>query len=138
MVAERRWTLSEEAAGSTLAVSRVYEWSGMKERTNANGSRSRDVLRGQLPTGEWVRVHQTTQPAGLPPNPAHVIQHTELICIREGTVEFTHDGETGRASAGELLLVAKGSMHGLRNVGDGPASYFVVAIGGDVQEGSKG
>ncbi|HEY4357676.1 MAG TPA: cupin domain-containing protein [Acidobacteriaceae bacterium] len=129
--------MAEDTTGNTLAASRVYAWDGMKERINANGSKSRDVLHGQLPTGEWVRVHQTTQPAGLPPNPAHVIQHTEVICIREGTVEFTHDGQTGRASAGELLLVAKGSLHGLRNVGDGPASYFVVAVGGDVQGGSK-
>jgi quercetin dioxygenase-like cupin family protein len=102
-------------------------------RKNPNGSESRDVVRGELATGEHVAVHESMQPAGVPGNPPHRIEHTEFICIREGTLEFQHDGTTARASAGDILLVAKGTMHGVRNVGSGPVSYFVVAIGGDIQ-----
>lgn len=61
----------------------------------------------------------------------HVIEHTEVICVCEGEVAFDHDGVTERAGPGDILLVAKGTLHRLRNAGDGPASYFVVAIGGD-------
>ncbi len=115
-----------------MATSRVLRFSDLPARKNQNGSESRAAIHGQLPTGEWVGVHESVQPAGVPPNPAHRIQHSEIICVREGTVEFQHDGITERASAGDVLLVAKGTMHSLRNVGSGPAAYFVVAIGGDV------
>ncbi|HEY5381214.1 MAG TPA: cupin domain-containing protein [Acidobacteriaceae bacterium] len=117
--------------GEDLHSSRVFRFEALPVRKNQNGSESRDVLRGQLPTGEQVAVHESTQPAGIPPNPAHRIEHTEIICMREGTLEFQHDGVTERASAGDILFVAKGTMHGVRNVGDGPAAYFVIAIGGD-------
>ena len=65
---------------------------------------------------------------------AHRIEHSEIICVREGTLEFQHDGVTERAAAGDVLFVAKGTMHGVRNAGAGPAAYFVLAIGGDVNQ----
>lgn len=126
-------TAPEQKAIEQLTQSRVYHFESLPVRKNQNGSESRDVVRGELATGEHVAVHESTQAAGIPGNPAHRIEHTELICVREGTLEFQHDGMTERASAGDMLLVAKGSLHGVRNTGAGPASYFVVAIGGDVQ-----
>ena len=44
---------------------------------------------------------------------------------------------TEHATAGDVLLVAKGTMHGVRNVGAGPVAYFVLAIGGDVNQQTK-
>ena len=123
----------EPKPAQQLTQSHVYHFESLPVRKNPNGSESRDVVRGELATGEHVTVHESTQPAGVPGNPPHRIEHTEIICVREGTLEFQHDGLTERASAGDILLVAKGTMHGVRNVGAGPASYFVVAIGGDVQ-----
>ena len=114
------------------SVSKVFRFAEMPERHNPNGSTSRDVAVGALSTGERVRVHQTTQPVGIPGTVAHRNEHTEVICVREGTLEVTHDGTVERVQAGDVLLVAKGSMHSLKNVGSGPLSYFVVAVGGDV------
>lgn len=115
-----------------MASSRVLRFNELPAHRNPNGSESRNAIQGQLPTGEDVSVHESVQPAGVAPNPPHRIQHTELICVREGALEFLHDGVTERASAGDILFVAKGTMHGVRNIGAGPAAYFVVAIGGDV------
>ncbi len=47
-------------------------------------------------------------------------------------MEFTHDGRTDRAEAGDVIFVARGTLHQVRNAGTGPASYFVVAVGGDI------
>lgn len=123
----------QKPAPEELTQSRVFHFDSLTARRNPNGSESRDVVHGHLATGEHVAVHESTQPAGIPGNPPHRIEHTELICIREGTLEFQHDGITERASAGDILLVAKGTLHGVRNAGASPASYFVVAIGGDIQ-----
>lgn len=121
------------AAPPQLDRSQVLHFDTLPMHKNPNGSESRNAISGQLPTGERVSVHESVQPAGIPANPAHRIDHTEFICVREGTVEFQHEDVTERASAGDIILVAKGTLHALRNIGNGPASYFVVAIGGDVK-----
>ena len=117
--------------------SRVFRLAEMSARKNVNGSESWNVLHGRLPTGEQIAVHLSTQPAGTPPNPAHRIEHSEIICLREGALDFQHDGVTEHAMAGDVLYVANGTMHGVRNVGTGPAAYFVLAIGGDVNQQTK-
>jgi quercetin dioxygenase-like cupin family protein len=94
-------------------------------------------MHGRLPTGEEVALHVSMQPAGTVPNPAHRIEHSEIICLREGSLDFQHDGGTDHSAAGDVLFVAKRTMHSVRNVGDGPAAYFVLAIGGDVNQQAK-
>lgn len=116
-----------------LNQSRVFHFDSLPVRSNPNGSESRNVVRGELATGEHVAVHESVQPPGVAANPPHRIEHTEFICVREGTFEFQHDGITERVFPGDILLVAKGTVHAVRNTGTTPGSYFVVAIGGDVQ-----
>ena len=120
-----------------LSRSRVFRLAELSSHRNPNGSESWNVVHGRLPTGEQIALHVSMQPAGTAPNPAHRIEHTEIICVREGALEFQHDGVTERATAGDVLFVAKGTMHGVRNVGAGPAAYFVLAIGGDVNQQTK-
>jgi quercetin dioxygenase-like cupin family protein len=115
-----------------MARSKVFRFGEMPLRKMANGGESRDVVRGALVTGEIVAVHESMQVAGMAPNPAHPIAHTEFIMVREGTLEFRHDDKVEQAGPGSILYVSKGTVHAVRNIGDGPASYFVVAIGGDV------
>lgn len=115
-----------------LAESKVFNIDQLAVQTMPNGGKSWDVLRGALVTGETVAVHESTQPVGLVPNPPHNIGHSEFIFVREGTLAFQYDGKSERVGAGGVIFVAPGTMHTARNVGDGPASYFVISIGGDV------
>jgi quercetin dioxygenase-like cupin family protein len=119
-----------------LSQSHVFHFTDLPAHKNPNGSTSWNVVHGRLPTGEQIALHVSMQPAGTVPNPAHSIEHSEVICLREGALEFQH-GLAERASAGDVLFVAKGTMHGVRNVGDGPVAYFVLAIGGDVNQQTK-
>jgi quercetin dioxygenase-like cupin family protein len=114
-----------------LAASRVFAYDDMTAKTAPSGVVSRRAFMGTLATGETIAVHETTQPAGTAPNPAHRIQHSELILVEEGTLDYTHDGKTERAGAGSIIYVALGTLHSVKNVGDGPAKYVVVQIGGD-------
>ncbi|MFZ0339899.1 MAG: cupin domain-containing protein [Terracidiphilus sp.] len=117
-----------------LATARVFSFDDMTAKTAPNGSVGRHVFTGTLATGESVAVHETTQPAGTVPNPAHRIQHSEVIVVEEGTLEFDHDGKAERAGVGGIIYVALGTLHAVKNVGSGPARYVVIAIGGDVKK----
>jgi mannose-6-phosphate isomerase-like protein (cupin superfamily) len=131
-------TPSAPAAGSgTLGPAHAIPYDQMPVRTMANGGESRDILHGTVATGETVNLHQSMQVAEAAPNPLHVIQHTEFILVREGELEFQHQGASGvvseRVGPGGVFYVAFGTNHTVKNVGGVPARYFVVAIGGDAK-----
>jgi quercetin dioxygenase-like cupin family protein len=125
---------AQTAASNPLENSRAFVYEQMKARTNTNGSEGRQVVTGTLATGEAVSVHESTQPAGTVPPALHKIQHSEFIVIQEGTVEYHHDGVVERAGAGSILYVKIGAEHFVANIGDGPAKYVVIQIGGDVKK----
>jgi mannose-6-phosphate isomerase-like protein (cupin superfamily) len=125
-------TASPPHAPTITPSSRVFLLHEIPARKAASGGEGWDFGGGQLTTGEWVRVHESTQPAAGQPNPAHTIDHTEIICVMEGEMEYVHNGVTDRAVPGDILLVARGTNHQLKNVGATTARYFVLAIGGDV------
>jgi mannose-6-phosphate isomerase-like protein (cupin superfamily) len=121
-------------AAGTLSQSKVFPLDQMPVRKMANGGESRDVLRGTLATGEVIAVHESDQPAGMAPNTPHTIQHSEIIVITQGTVLFEHDGKSDKVGPDGVIFVAPGTLHTMRNVGDGPAKYCVVQIGGDTKK----
>ena len=125
---------AQPAGPNPLAASRVFAYDQMTAKTAPNGAVSRSVVAGTLASGEAIAVHETTQPAGTAPNSPHRIQHSEVIVVREGTLEFDHDGKAERAGPGSVVYVALGTLHSVKNVGDGPASYVVVQIGGDTRK----
>lgn len=117
-----------------LAKSRVFRYDEAAVRKTANGGEMRAITRGVLASGESVALHESIQPAGAVPSALHVIEHSELVVVIEGTVEFDHDGKAERAGPGDVMYVALGTEHRMKNVGDGPAKYLVVAVGGDVKK----
>jgi quercetin dioxygenase-like cupin family protein len=125
---------AQSAGSNPLATARVFFVGEMTAKTAPNGAVGRNVFNGMLATGEAVAVHETVQPAGTAPNPAHRIQHSEVIVVEEGTLEFRHDGKAERAAAGSIIYVALGTLHTLKNVGDVTARYIVMQIGVDTRK----
>jgi quercetin dioxygenase-like cupin family protein len=95
----------------------------------SNGAQFRPVLKGKLATGESLETHETTLPPGGAPHPPHRHVHSEMWLIREGTVELNINGERHRLGPGAVGFVRSNEEHGISNVGDKPATYFVVAVG---------
>ena len=111
------------------AESRAYSFDELPVTRSPNGAATRPVLRGVTPTGENIELHETTLMPGQMPHPAHKHVHTELMLIREGTVEFIMGDRTAQVGPGGVCYAASNTMHGLKNVGGIPANYFVIAIG---------
>jgi len=124
-------TSAQQPTPNPLATSRVFAYDDMAAKTAPNGAVGRNVFSGTLATGEAVAVHETIQPKGTVPNAPHRIQHSEVIVVQEGTLDYQHDGKTESAGAGSIIYVAPGTLHSVKNVGNGEAKYVVIAIGGD-------
>ncbi len=120
------WTSDETSA----LASGVFRFNDLQPHSNANGSgESRPVTKGATPTGEQVEIHETALRPGSMPHAPHRHKHSEFWLIREGTVEITINGKPTKLGAGSVAFAASNDEHGIKNVGDVVANYFVVAIG---------
>ncbi len=120
---------SGSSAGQDISLlSAMYPFEKLAVRTEGSAE-YRNVLKGKLATGESLEVHETTLLPGAAPHPPHHHAHSEMWLIREGTVEITLNGVRNQLGPGSVGFVESNDEHGIKNVGKGPATYFVVAVG---------
>lgn len=123
--------LPEQADAATLT---KLESGAYKPGPETHGSipkrASRRYALGMLTAGNIrLEVHETTQEVGAPHEPIESHLHSEIWLVREGTVELTVNGKAQRLQAGDMGLCVAGDKHYIQNVGDTPATYFVVTLG---------
>jgi quercetin dioxygenase-like cupin family protein len=108
----------------------VFRFADLAVHTGANGALEvRSILKGTLPTGEQVEMHESTLKPGASPHPPHRHKHSEFWLVREGTLELTINGKSYQIGPGSAACAASNDEHGIKNIGDSPATYFVVAVG---------
>jgi quercetin dioxygenase-like cupin family protein len=112
-----------------LSRSETFSYDQLPVTNLPNGGTMRRVLSGVLVTGEYIEVHESMLPPGKMPHPPHRHRNSEILFIRGGTLEFLNDGKPEPVGPGGVVFTASNVLHGLKNVGDTPATYFVVAIG---------
>jgi mannose-6-phosphate isomerase-like protein (cupin superfamily) len=99
-------------------------------RTTQAGNQSRAIMKGKLATGEELEMHHTTLNPGSSPHPGgHAHGYGEMWFIREGTLEVTLNGKSTRLGPGSVAFASANDHHEVKNAGDTPANYFVVALG---------
>jgi quercetin dioxygenase-like cupin family protein len=103
----------------------VYDWNSIPA-TKTDVGEVRQFFKGPTATLEELEVHVTTLNPGQISHPPHRHENEELVILREGTVEALVNGEWKRLGPGSVIFNASNSLHGLRNVGTGPATYHVI------------
>ncbi len=103
--------------------STVYEWTTTDTKPNAWGA-VRQVMRDRTPTRS-SRFTSRRSP-GKSPHAPHQHQHEELLIIKEGTLETFQSGATRKVGPGGIIFQASNEMHNVTNVGQAPATYFVI------------
>lgn len=73
-----------------------------------------------------LRCHATTVNAGQAAHAPHEHPDEELIIVKEGEISMLVNGENKLVSAGAIVFLAAGQMHGIRNTSQAPATYYVV------------
>lgn len=82
----------------------------------------------QAPTATLaeLELHVTTLKPGDTSHAPHRHPNEELVIVKEGTVEAFYNGQTKRVGPGSVIFNASNELHGIRNVGEGPATYHVI------------
>ena len=110
---------------TALMQSSVFDWNSITEKKTDVGS-VRQFFRAPTATLDELECHVTTLNPGQTSHPPHKHPNEELIILREGTVETLSNGEWKRLGPGSVIFNGSNQLHGLRNVGAGPATYHVV------------
>jgi uncharacterized cupin superfamily protein len=132
-VAQTAGLSTDKAAGDFTVGSKVFALSSLTPTKAANGSQRLVGFRGAIATGETLGLHESWAPPGLQPAPVHTITHSELIVVLEGNLTFVHGDKQEPAAAGDVIYVAYGTNHAIRNTGTATARYMVLQVGGDTK-----
>jgi len=130
--------IAQTAGGAEPAKlgSGVFTWQSLPVEKTANGER-RAVFDSATATVDRLETHVTNVDVGKASHAAHRHPDEELVYVREGIVEATINGVAKLAPAGSVIFYASNDLHGMRNAGDVPVSYFVLRWTSPGKEGPK-
>jgi uncharacterized cupin superfamily protein len=138
MITRRDIIVSSVTALATLAVavlaqsdakplmrSRIFDWNSLKPVPTKSGER-RDVFNSATATLDNFECHISTLNPGQVPHPPHRHAEEELMILKEGTLEAIQNDRTNVVAAGGIIFEGSNELHGIRNVGTKPATYYVL------------
>jgi quercetin dioxygenase-like cupin family protein len=103
----------------------IFDWNSIAVKQTPVGE-VRSFFKAPTSTLDELEVHVTTLNPGMASHPPHKHPNEELVIVKEGTVEALVNGEWKRVGPGSVIFNASNQLHGLRNVGTGPATYHVI------------
>lgn len=117
-------------ADTSVLSAKVYPFEDLTGHQHG-GSESWPVLNGLTHSGFQIELHETQLAPGARPHPPHHHVHEEIFLIREGRLEVTIAGKNTRIGPRGVAYIASNVEHGILNVGESSANYFVIALGTD-------
>lgn len=104
----------------------AYNWNSLHIENTDSGER-RQIFEGYTNTLSYFEVHVSTLKPGSAPHESHV--HTdmeELIIVKEGKIEQSINDTKKILGSGSVVLISPGDIHGISNVGNNNASYYII------------
>lgn len=106
----------------------VVRFDALDLTDSPNGNASVPIATASRGAGEVSIIRQRQQPGGF--NPSHTHDREEAMVVLEGSLDVTSDGETHTLHAGDTIVIRANTAHQLRNAGDEPAEWLLVAPAG--------
>jgi quercetin dioxygenase-like cupin family protein len=105
--------------------SAIFDWNAIPVKHEEVRS-VRQFFQAPTATLDELELHVTTLKPGDTSHAPHRHPNEELVIVKEGMVEALVNGELKRVGPGSVIFNASNELHGIRNVGDGPATYHVI------------
>jgi quercetin dioxygenase-like cupin family protein len=137
MITRRDLAAAAIAAGLTLACvsfaddagglldSTAWQWAGLTPKKTEVGER-REVVRQQTRTLDELEMHITTLNPHTASHAPHTHPNEEMVILKEGTLQAHVNGKEIIVAGGGVLFFASMQPHAVQNVGDTPATYYVI------------
>lgn len=116
-----------DSAGPGVLRSAVYDWAKHKVTPTKNGER-REFFNSPTVTCAKLSCHATTVKAREAAHGAHRHLDEEVVVVKEGLIEVAMNGTTYRGGPGSIFFFVSNDEHGMRNVGDTNATYYVIRV----------
>jgi quercetin dioxygenase-like cupin family protein len=105
----------------------AIDWNSVAVRTNAT-SLSREFFNSPTATAARLDFHATTINPGASKHPPLAHPEDVVMVVKEGNLEAYVNGEWRRAMPGSVIFSAANDKLSVRNVGQTPATYFVLEL----------
>ncbi|HEU4592164.1 MAG TPA: cupin domain-containing protein [Steroidobacteraceae bacterium] len=110
---------------SKLLDSTAWQWAEMQPRKTEVGE-LRSVVRQPTRTLDELEMHITTLNPHTASHKPHTHPNEEMVIVKEGTLQAHVNGREILVGPGSVLFFASMQPHAVQNVGDTPATYFVI------------
>ena len=137
MITRRDIVAGMVAAGITLACvsvaqepsklldSTAWKWEEMQPKKTEVGE-LRSVVRQPTRTLDELEMHITTLNPHTASHKPHTHPNEEMVIVKEGTLQAHVNGKEVVVGPGSVLFYASMQPHAVQNIGDTPATYFVI------------
>jgi len=108
-----------------LLDSTAWKWEDMQAKKTDVGE-LRSVVREPTRTLDELEMHITTLNPRTASHAPHTHPNEEMVIVREGTLQAHVNGKETVVGPGSVLFFASMQPHAVQNIGDVPATYFVI------------
>jgi quercetin dioxygenase-like cupin family protein len=116
-------SVAQESGG--LLDSTAWKWQDMQVKKTDVGE-LRSVVRQPTRTLDELEMHITTLNPRTASHPPHTHPNEEMVIVKEGTLQAHVNGKEVVVGPGSVLFYASMQPHAVQNIGDTPATYFVI------------